>query len=586
MYEILNDNIDMQQANVYDDIHASYMTKNDYVRLTRIEQMNIEEDNPTQDLSKLKEKNEEEDKGFETILEHANNFKMDWTQTKYDEQSPHINEYEYSFGEIAKDRDNRLNPDNKYEDGWKDVKQKTYDRPDYGTSSLFTGDAYTGCSYNNGQETSCFDFFELEGLRGKLVAYAKEACQLAKDSSLFRYAHKKVVDQVGKANALKKPSDLVKANGNKPIYLDCSEFTRYLYAAASDGKLNIGGCTSALAGDTSNFEMLYKGEGLLTGGKKAYPGDLILGNGHVAMYIGNEQIAHSSTDERASNDQVRIAPLSHVGGYQCVLRHKTLLDPPKQSSTIKYVNIDCSTTQYANSFNYSPSKKNVYYRGSYSVSKSTCESYINQRFAESSANLQFLDLSASYNNKNMSAEAIQSFFKSKGHNLSQTEAQAFITAGEKTGINPCFFVAMMASETAWGTSRMYNGISTTGIYNAYGIGASDIAPTAGSAVQGKLYDFTSKAKGIINGAVWIKDKYIKSSAHGYQKTLYFMKWDLGNHISGVTGASPNSHSYCTDIEMPVVRAQCMYEALCMQPGGFKEQSKGFRYVVPKFTNQK
>ena len=79
---------------------------------------------------------------------------------------------------------------------------------------------------------------------------------------------------------------------------------------------------------------------------------------------------------------------------------------------------------------------------------------------------------------------------------------------------------------------------TIKVYNLFGIGAVDSAPTAGGTTTAYNNGWTSIDKAIEGAAKWISDNYINSSKYTHQNNLYSMKWD---YINGW-------HQYATDVE--------------------------------------
>lgn len=74
--------------------------------------------------------------------------------------------------------------------------------------------------------------------------------------------------------------------------------------------------------------------------------------------------------------------------------------------------------------------------------------------------------------------------------------EAFMKAGQESGLDPRYLVAHSAHETAWGTSNIAKDKG-----NMYGIGAFDASPYASS------YGYDNTEAGIVEGAKWIKDNY-------------------------------------------------------------------------------
>lgn len=91
---------------------------------------------------------------------------------------------------------------------------------------------------------------------------------------------------------------------------------------------------------------------------------------------------------------------------------------------------------------------------------------------------------------------------------------AFLQAGNESGLDPRYLLAHSAHETGWGTS----GISRDK-GNVYGIGAFDASPYESA------FSYDDTSAGIIAGAGWIKDNYYDKG----QNTLQSMRHNNGKH---------------------------------------------------------
>lgn len=101
----------------------------------------------------------------------------------------------------------------------------------------------------------------------------------------------------------------------------------------------------------------------------------------------------------------------------------------------------------------------------------------------------------------------------KGSNM-RNMGDAFIKAGEASGLDPRYLVAHAAHETGWGTSNISKKKG-----NMYGIGAFDATPYSSA------YKYNNTEAGIIEGAKWISDNYYAKG----QKTLGSMRHNGGKH---------------------------------------------------------
>ncbi|WP_432368653.1 glucosaminidase domain-containing protein [Staphylococcus chromogenes] len=123
------------------------------------------------------------------------------------------------------------------------------------------------------------------------------------------------------------------------------------------------------------------------------------------------------------------------------------------------------------------------------------------------------------------------------------QGQAFATAGKKYNINEVYLIAHAFVESGHGTSYFASGKS--GVYNYYGIGAFDNNPDNAIAFARKR-GWTSASKGIIGGAAFIGNDYIKKG----QNTLYRMRWNP---------KAPGTHQYATDINWCSLQARIIHD---------------------------
>lgn len=109
----------------------------------------------------------------------------------------------------------------------------------------------------------------------------------------------------------------------------------------------------------------------------------------------------------------------------------------------------------------------------------------------------------------LTAEELDEWINAKApqDSIMRGMGSAFMTAGEKSGLDPRYLVAHAAHETAWGTSNIAKDKG-----NMYGIGAFDASPYASA------YGYNNTQAGIIEGAQWIAKNYYDEG----QTTLHDM----------------------------------------------------------------
>ena len=100
--------------------------------------------------------------------------------------------------------------------------------------------------------------------------------------------------------------------------------------------------------------------------------------------------------------------------------------------------------------------------------------------------------------------------------LLKNTGKYFIKASNETDYDPIFLLALAATESGWTVSHLHRGKS-----NPYSINMTDQNPNGGYKL-GNNYN-----EGIINGAIWIKEKYFNQ---GY-KTLYGMNYSGKTYCS-------------------------------------------------------
>lgn len=159
-------------------------------------------------------------------------------------------------------------------------------------------------------------------------------------------------------------------------------------------------------------------------------------------------------------------------------------------------------------------------------------------------------------------------------------SEHFMTAAEKTKVNPIYLAALSKQEVGDGSnagtaingkSFTYNGKTYSNLYNFYNIGATSgsnavyrglVYANGGEDGSSKTYDrpWNSEEKAIIGGAKWIESGYISSG----QNTSYFKKWNTVYNYSikkGITTARANyTHQYMQNIQAPRSEAVSSFRA--------------------------
>lgn len=616
VYEIMDENLKPGEANLYDDIQASYMTKQDYVELTRVEEMNVEDDSPTQDLTKTNVR-DEDDKDYNELLAQANNFVMNWERKPWDYQSPHINEYDYDFTGIALDKENRLDPDNKYEDGWRDIKQNKYQRPDYGTNTLGDGSSSSGYSYGSYNTVPTYftlDDYEIDpsDLRFKIIEYAKQACEFGEQAHTFQYTfgakikyRDKTPDQLV-AMALKGEevsTGKTESDTQLAVYTDCSNFTNYIYYIASGGKLDIAGTTAALQ-ESKEFKVIGKGESVLDAIKKAIPGDLILyrgvDSGHVAIYAGSDEMYHASSDTTDLSKQVCVSKINDRSDFYGILRHSSLSEP--QLKSITFIDVNMTLEEYVKKYQCVEGRNTLDGDdNNYTTKLDAILKYVDphEQFTTDRSKCQFALLTHPYPDGYITADGLAKYFAKKGKTKSMPDPQCFIDAGKKANINPLFIVASCAIETGWcevsswmnGSGQWKDPSNGKTLYNAYGLwcyNESSKPPKRLTAIKNcSEKQWYTPEKAVIEGAEYFGEQYYGESAektHGIRNTPYFMKWHFGSTIEGNAG-TPGTMQYASDIRYAATRGGMMYDMMECMPGGAAEGMKHMRFLVPRFKGE-
>lgn len=654
IYEITGDIPGMAQ--IYDDVQASLMTKEEFASFNNIADYTKEKQIVKEDLSKLHLKHEKL-YDFDTLLKNANNFVMNWTETPFHEQSPHISTYQYNPYEMYKDKQMIL--EDTYQDGFKEQEQLKFERPQYNMNTIGGGNfnplTTSNVGINGFYQLSDYDT-KTEDLRIVIRNICEEAISLGKNGSalytlgakikkdymqytptqLIRFVNEgKVVNDYTSGYESHREQD---DKSLKAIYFDCSSFASYIYIHA--GIVDSAFTTSSLP-NTNGFKKIKDDNlTLLEHLKMAYPGDLILYEGHISIYAGGDEQWHASGDggdnNRDLNKQVVKNKITNRSDFVCIYRHNKLSEPLLKGSLI--VPIKVTLNDFAQMQIGKNTGKDTNNDGYIDIANddhatlndiNILKNYINpNKRLLPDLKMQFASIRALQTNSIITPEMINNFFaKQKGKAMTLTKGikcdnnwnpvrdengelvweekyqfprgEVWIEAGKRSGLNPLFLIAHCAGETGWCSANWtnYNGKfkSKDGknhLFNAYGLWCynSENYPknpelhraTAKKECEARQWFTLEKA--IIEGAEFIADRYLGASAiekHGRRDTAYFMKWHMGNLIDGQKG-SPCTMQYATDVSWADQRAKLIYTMLENAPVGREEALKHFQYFIPEF----
>ncbi len=157
----------------------------------------------------------------------------------------------------------------------------------------------------------------------------------------------------------------------------------------------------------------------------------------------------------------------------------------------------------------------------------------------------------------------------------ETYAEAFIYAAEKSGVSPYHLAARCIQEVGTqGSSATGGQVSGyEGIFNFYNIGATSSSnPVVLGLSFASQYNDTyflpwdAQWKAIAGGAIYLGTRYINVG----QDTLYLQKFN-------VQGSNPYSHQYMTNVQAPTMEARKMAGAY----GANVEQAIAFKIPVYK-----
>lgn len=643
-YDIVDESLKPGQAQIFDDIQASYITKEEFVKNNQIQDHTEFPDVPTQDLTALLDR-DEEDKDYNELLRNANNFAMNWTYTRFHEQSPHVIDYKYNPDEVTSNAHERLQ--DIYEDGWRQQSIIRVEKPDYGINSIAAG-SLGDVNYNfsdNNQQTDYHTMGEYDvagdDKRVLILSYAKKLIEYAQSEMVLYYYGAKILEKYMN----KTPDELIElvrsgTNVNafvdkkpehigKVIYFDCSGYTSYVYRLAGATDHSFTGRN--FPGD-KDFEVIVTAAqqpNLLEAVKQAVPGDLICYDGHIAIYSGLDEIYHASTDSNPKNKQVLVGKIKNSTNFKNITRCKALSAPSLKNMNYIPINMtleDFIQVQKGKNVGRDTDgdgKVDVVQDGDYQYDAVLLKNYIDPSFRlNNSLVLQFADIRNSLPDGVVTAKVLDEYLQASGvtkkiqgikvdsnydpvrdkdgklvweEKYQFPRGEIWMAAAKKSGLNPLFLMIHCMGETGkCATSKWtnYSGIykSIDGknyLFNAYGIWCNDGDTNRIKARKNtELYKWFSLEKAVVEGATWIGQEYLGTEAlskHGRQDTAYFMKWHFGTLIEGQNG-SPVTHQYATDMSWADQRAKKMYDCLKYSPVGREKAITEFRCYIPQFKS--
>ena len=338
-YEITGDNPGMAQ--IYDDVQASRMTKEEFAKINHITDHSEMFERPEEDLTGLHLRAEGE-KGYDELLDEADNFVMNWTETPYHKQSPHINNYKYDPYDIYRNKPERI--EKVYEDGWREQTQMTFQRPQYNMNTVGGGNFNPVTSEVDGlnglYHIRDYDLKE-DDVRLKIIATCEEAVALGQQEKiLFTYGaqiqdeflNQSPKELVKSVEANKAVNKFLSGRGNddlshRAVYFDSASFASYVYIYCDILRL-VGFSVNSLKSHYGFHIIPNNNAPLLEQMTQAYPGDLLLYKNHVSIYAGEDYQYEAKDDKLTkSADQICKSKIRDANDFIGIYRHKDLSTP-------------------------------------------------------------------------------------------------------------------------------------------------------------------------------------------------------------------------------------------------------------------
>jgi hypothetical protein len=309
IYDILDES-GMNLASVMDDIQASYSNMEEYINMTRLEEMNSPKIS-----SNLKNDPKEPPKSFKEIWPPGQ--VMNWEEELFDTQVPDIQQYEYERIEGMKEEyfmDNQ-----RYGDGYtgrNPIHEGSFTNS-YGIDQVTSGNSgFSDVFSNTGSD-----------IRDIIVEFAKSV---------------EALNEQGKASYSQKHAPGAIVNGI--TYYDCSGLVMMAYKAAN---ITVPRVSWQQAEAYKNGgKLIYYGRSPAEyekAVKEALPGDIFLQDtkltgkvSHVGIYIGNGKNIESNTDDAPIREQMNTRDVNttwkreHFKGF---VRVPELVKADAQAST-------------------------------------------------------------------------------------------------------------------------------------------------------------------------------------------------------------------------------------------------------------
>lgn len=638
-YEIIREDMKPNMAQLYDDVQASHMTRNEFASFNSISDYTKSLELPTTDLTKL-HMQYTADEDYDDLLKSGSHFMMNWSETSFDKQSPHINIYEYDPNKMYLNKAEAIATP--YEDGFKDVKQKAFERPVYSLNSLGSGNFdsnMTSVSYGGYHLIGDFNL-DPDDVRHRMMSDCEEMVKLAKEGKCLytlgayikpEYTHLSPLElydlivQGKTVNNYSIAAERSKDDKNlKALYYDCSAFVSHMYQRAGLLKERL---TSSGFASNTNFKLISNnGKSLKEMAKEAIPGDIFLFSGHVSIYAGGDEEYEASGDGETANPvpitkQCGKNKLYNTDRFKGILRHKQLAMPKLKN--IQYANVTVTLDEFVGIQVTTNPKNNTKTGGkdnAYTTDREYIRKYIDPSLRMTpELKMQFFSPLSKGVPGMYTVDSINAFLNKKNSKITKMiqvddqynpvrddkgnfvwvdnyqlpRAEIFIKAAEKSGLNIFFLMAIVGLEQGWCKSNFahYSGkyMDSKGNYllNPYSLWCYNDDPKRLKAkAKCEENGFFTIEKAIIDGAKYVAERYYGAeslSKHGRRDTIYFMRWHFANLIEGQNCSSkPATYQYATDVSWADQQAKIMYEALSYSPIGRDKALEGFDFIIPKF----
>lgn len=299
---------------ILDDAQMSYTNLDDYIKLSRTEEMLDEKK-----MADIKEEIKETPKTFKDTMEEG--FIMDWNNVPLETQKPNIAEYDAEGIEpnkpIIKSPNNQPKKENEFKD--KREENKAYEELKFNSEDYIFGRFSKATDYTS---SNSFNMSSSEA-RQKIVNYAKMVLERCQNGT------------AGYSQANRKQEI------NGILYHDCSSFvaTAYMeagitigntsfeqypmcYSSAGGKLIKISDMDHALPGDIIFYDYSYSGPE----NPDDYPTGSLGNIGHVGIYIGDGKSIEALSDEYELKKQIDSREVQNSKGAYAFGRPKALVD--------------------------------------------------------------------------------------------------------------------------------------------------------------------------------------------------------------------------------------------------------------------